>query len=137
MSNEILNHIKTQLVEIINDLADDNEANRNFLIQYTVFEDHGDNEWYMNCILSECCDEGVYDVNVEYSQESNIVFDSHKGNYDDFCHTLFEDERGNSSEDKIYACDLFDNFEPRHYKGTCCTRGGFTGWNWFTLKDSA
>ncbi|XWV25910.1 GNAT family N-acetyltransferase [Tupanvirus soda lake] len=133
MSNSIPENIKKQLIKIIDNLADENEANRNFLIQYSVFEKDDDNEWYLNCILSECQDEGIYDVNVEYSDKTSVEFDSRKYNYDNFIHTEFVDERGNSDEFKIYACDLFDKFIPRNFKGHCTTRGGFIGWNWFNL----
>jgi hypothetical protein len=128
-------NIVQKLKDIINNFEPKDNANRNFLIQYTVFDNDGGDEWYMNCILSESCDEGIYESSVEYADETKILFDSWKGNYDEFNHTIMSDNRGMSNDTYIYACDLYDGFQPKNYKGYCMTRGGFTGWNWFKIQE--
>ena len=121
--------LKEDLKEII-DSRGECRANKDFLIQYSIFEFNGD-EWYMNCTLAKCKNEGIYDIDVEYTNnETTVIFKSWKGNYDDFTHAHCEDHCDSSTPNRVYACDVYDDFEPKNFVGECYTRGGFTGWNW-------
>lgn len=91
----------------------------------------------MNCIL-DTRDEGIYDVNVMFTDDStNVEFDSYKGCYDHFVHDKLVCNLNQSIPTKIYACDLYDNFIPRHYTGSCHTREDLlvgTGSHWKMIK---
>ena len=127
--------IKEHLKQIIDDVCKNNEYNeacRDFLIQYTVFDNEGSDGWYMNCSIDGTCDEGLYEIDVEYNDTTTVEIWSRKGNFSGFDYYNFEDDRGCSDSDSIYTVDLYDEFKPKNYKGEVCTRGGFNGWNWFS-----
>lgn len=142
--NTSLEEVKKQIKNIF-DLSDYRPSERDFRIQYTVFEYAGNVEtdfsnesskmdsWYMNCILSETKDEGIYECNITYAEQTAIEFASYKGNYQDFLLSGSVDKRKCSDNQKIYVIDLYPNFVPKHFKGTCITRGGFNGWNYFNF----
>jgi hypothetical protein len=96
------------------------DAEISFLIQYTWFELKNDDF----CIRSSLYGgtEAIYDINVEYSDSTNVKVKSWKSNYDKFRFCNFHDNIGSSTKDKIYVSDLFPGFRPRHYIGHCWTR---------------
>lgn len=128
-------NVTNQLKSFLENIFDGKESNKFFLIQHTVFErDIFDKtRWYMNCTL-DTKNEGIYSVDVEFADTTNVKISSWKDCFDTFVHDKCFSSPGLSTPTKIYACDLYDNFVPRHYEGCCYTRGGFTGWNWFTVN---
>jgi len=50
--------LKEKLKSIIKDLCEENaydDACKDYLIQYTVFDNEGDDGWYMNCSIDGAC----------------------------------------------------------------------------------
>ncbi len=111
---------------------DASEVERDFRIQYTVFEYVKiQKEYYMNSTLTEAKNEGIYDAKeLAYSETTNVEFWSWKGNYDEFQITDNCDHRGESDSNDIFLIDLYPDHEPKHFKGEVWSRGGFIGWNW-------
>ena len=145
---EVLNKIKSYLEEpnklhgilmmyLENYMMGFTPIQRECMINFTVFEFNRSDEKhkvYMNCILKECADEGIYSIEeLEQSKTNEITFGSRKGNYDNF---IFTDEIPTVTDESTKCIDartLFPETPIRHYKGNMTTRGGYTGWNWFTI----
>lgn len=120
------------------------EVGLQFLKQYSVFQyDKRQNQWYMGCEFSfpiqqgSKHEEGIYDPrNLEFNDfETDVEIQSWKGNYESYQLDSMVNHKGKSKGIYIYACDLYEDFTPRHFKGSIWTRGGFNGWNWFSVTD--
>jgi hypothetical protein len=116
-----------------NEYDDVSQEEKDFRIQYTVFEREESNEWYMNCIC-ECGDEGIYDVEeIQYSDYTNILFESYKNG---FSLTIqeYDSMEGCSDNSSIYAIDLYPDYKPKDFIGKVWVRGGAIGWNYITFE---
>lgn len=140
--NTINDHIANELRNWITEIVKKNDYNtacENFLIQHSIFylmsttvdnDDSVVQEWTMRCTIYGVCEEGLYDIDVVYSDVPSITVSSHKGNYESFEFEQVDDYIQNERYQSIYARDLYPNFEMRTYTGKIITRGGFSGWNY-------
>jgi hypothetical protein len=92
-----------------------------FIIQYTYFEfEH--NKWVMKTFL-DIGKETIKDIYLDISScdVTNInIYAKHPG-YIKLQIKNKLDMRNKSIPGKIYACDLYEDFEPEHYIGKCFT----------------
>ena len=129
------NHIYEQNMSCDVLLCDDGYWPRikHFWIQYSCFERLDDGDWYMNCIVDQTQNQGVYDLaydaHIKYSDETKIEFESRKNSYESFVLEQQMHGKGKSTDETIYLIDLYPEYEPAHFEGSCLTRGAFTGWN--------
>lgn len=104
--------------------------------QYGKFEKIGYSAWDYKCTVSNTCCEGIYEVEwVDFADFTCISFDSWKG---DYFEVYFETDKldpiPHDTEDTIYAANLYDGFQPKHFQAHVYTRGAFTGWNWVVYE---
>lgn len=112
-------------------------ADRDFVIQYGRFQRHPTDKlrWYISTIIDECHDESFYTVNVSPADHTNVVFESRKDCYPSFTmNQLGSELKDDYSGGRISVSALFPDYKPRHFTGTCETRGGFTGNGWIEIK---
>lgn len=100
----------------------DNNVAKLFYIQYAFFEKMC-GEWTLYTLL-DVGPETLSDIHLtlnEYGYTNFYVYSTNP-NYDilHICNKL--DMRRKSTRDKIYACDLYQDFEPRDYSGKCYTK---------------
>jgi hypothetical protein len=133
---ESLNHPKT---------GDDyTEVEKNFIIQYSYFVRYNENMSYFVCPFKKMYDEGIYDLNVIYSEKMHVRIKSLRtsnefllvDNYnmdfvvnDDIFDLL-------NCKKKIYikSRDLYPTFEEKKYMGRVYTLNGYTWWNHVVMK---
>lgn len=116
-------------------------ADRDFMIQYSAFEyegpsdspDEKGDQWYFNCCIPGTEDEGIYELKIVESDSTLVEIESWKGNYESFHFTDLLNRKNMSNERRVYLIDLYPDAKLKHFVGHCYTRGGFTGWNWFTF----
>ena len=128
--------VRYQLKDIVEGIVEQyTYTGKDLFIQYSFFECEGNNEWYLNCMLNTKS-EGIYDIDrAEDSDSTHIVCNSWKGNYHTFEYYHMQDNKGCSTDTQVYVVDLYPNFKLKHYNAELWTRGGFTGWNWFVLRE--
>jgi hypothetical protein len=92
--------------------------------------------WLMKGCIPRTNEEAIYeDVNVDDDVKSTLVeMTSRKGNYSK--HDVYLEEivdcRGMSTDNLIYLIDLYPEYKPRHFQGSCWTRGS---WMCIVLED--
>lgn len=94
---------------------------QNFLIQYTYFE-FINNQWVMKNFL-DIGNESVKNIYLKISPRdaTNITVFGKNPKYSILQIKRKLDMRNKSKFNKIYACDLYKDFEPEHYEGKCYT----------------
>lgn len=91
-----------------------------FLIQYTYFK-LKDGVWKMKTFL-DIGNEKLRDIYLNISDDyTNIHVYSSNPKFDVLRIKKKLDMRNQSKPDKIYACDLYQDFYPEHYVGKCYT----------------
>ena len=117
ISNELINELMCMLKA---KLKKYNEVAQLFIIQYTYFELENEN-WIMKTFL-DIGKETLDKIYLSISDDNTYIFVySHNSNYGvlKIKHKL--DMLNKSGPFKIYACDLYYDFEPQHYIGKCYT----------------
>lgn len=147
-------NIKQRLRDIISEYEFKGD-NMDFFIQYSVFDiqkeycnkdydicelcdydrEGGHDECYIYCPLKQCLGEGLYEFDVIESDVTDINFTSCKFGHQNFTLESLSDFRGKSNDRHIYACDLYPDFKPKHFKGNCMTLCWFRPWNWHYLES--
>lgn len=107
-------------------------ADRDFLIQHTVFKKEGD-EWLMYCTIPGTANFGLNMIQVKYTDggmkivEPCVEIASWKGDYESFEISEFSQKKGKSDwKTKVYAVDLYRDFKYRKFGGWAYTRGPWT-----------
>lgn len=92
-----------------------------FLIQYTYFE-YWDNEWRMKTFL-DIGNEKIEYINLNFSNNdvTYITVHGQNPNFGILKVKNMLDMRGKSTENIVYASDLYIDFEPCHFYGKCYT----------------
>lgn len=92
-----------------------------FMIQYTYFELVND-KWVMKTFL-DVGNETVKNIYLKISSRNttNIAVYSKNPKFGFLLIKDLLDMRNMSVPGKIYACDLYEDFEPEHYEGKCYT----------------
>lgn len=113
----------TQLVALLEiQMEKHDDIGKLFLIQYSFFEKIND-QWILKNFL-DIGDEIVSIINLDINEESyttNFVVYSENPNYNTLRINQLLDMRNRSEPDKIYACDLYIDFEPIDFVGECYT----------------
>ena len=95
-------------------------VSQNFLIQYTYFE-FENGKWLMKNFL-DIGNEKLKNIHLYLDcDHTNISVYGQNPKYGILNIKNKLDMRNKSKPGKIYACDLYDNFEPLHYCGKCYT----------------
>lgn len=113
--------ISKLLNTITSKISNHTPTNKNFIIQYSYFE-FINNEWILKTFL-DVGDETLDKIHLKISSRdfTNIYVNSVNPGYGKLRITNKLDMRDKSNLQKIYVCDLYDNFEPLHYEGICST----------------
>lgn len=127
--------LKQNLKNIIDKLSTNN-THKDFLIQYSFFDyDTFDDTWVLECIIGDTINrESIYDSKLTYGAETSVTFSSYIKSYKSFVYVELINYKGSSKKGIIYACDLYEDFVPKHFIGTCTTRSSFTEWNCFRFN---
>ena len=126
---DIPNELATELLSILEGhIKDLDEISQYFIIQYTYFEKESD-KWIMKNLL-DVGNEQLSQINICISDngETSIWVYAENPRYDilKIKDRLDTRNKSISTKDwrcptKIYAPDLYTNFEPQHYYGKCKT----------------
>jgi hypothetical protein len=122
-ASEIPIKLITQLVSILEERINvfDN-VGKLFYIQYSYFELIND-EWILKNFLdigNEILSEISLDINDD-REFTNFATYAENPNFDVLRIGRLLDMRNKSEVNKIYACDLYIDFEPQHFVGKCYT----------------
>jgi hypothetical protein len=120
LPNDLMRHL---LIMLETETDNHTFVSQYFIIQYTYFEFNIDsNIWVMKTFLDigpetiRYCNLSISTVNT-----TKILIYGKNPKFGILTIDKKLDMRGKSQPNKIYACDLYIDFEPLHYYGTCYT----------------
>jgi hypothetical protein len=94
-------------------------ASQLFIIQYSFFE-YANDKWVLKNFL-DVGDETLNNIYLNIGNVTNFSVYGQNPNYGVLHIRRKLDMRNKSIPGKIYACDLYINFQPEHFIGRCYT----------------
>ena len=113
LRKELLEKLESKLEEYGN-------VSKQFIIQYTFFEKEN-NKWIMKNFL-DIGKEKLKKICLKICDDAtNIIVYAHNPNFGIMKIDKKLDMKNKSTPNRIYACDLYDEFVACHYYGKCYT----------------
>ena len=121
MEMEIDNNLIEKLLDLLEDkLEGYTLLAQNFIIQYGYFELEN-NHWLFKTFL-DIGNESIKNIYLQIDEKiTNFKVFAQNPKFGVLHITKKMDMINKSRPEKIYACDLYQDFEPEHYVGKCCT----------------